>query len=172
MDENAFKEILTGRWIKREALMTYLLENANLADACIVWAVESTDAKGWRAAWLLYHYTKKRQAFLQPHIQAFLDAIPLKKEGHQRELLKLLEPLKLNDFQEGQLFDICMTIWEKISHSPSVRITAFRILLQIAKRYPELKTELLLFMGEDYTSTLSSGILQSFERLKKNAFKT
>lgn len=166
-EKEALEVMLTEGWTKQEVLIPYLQTHPHLLATCVEWATEATAPRGWRAAWVLFHYTKNQKQLLKPHIQDLLDAIPNKKNGQQRELLKLLEFMELDDLQEGQFFDHCMTIWEKINNSSSLRITAFRLLLQIAARYPELKEELVLFTGEDYSSTLSPGILQSFERLKK-----
>jgi hypothetical protein len=73
--------------------------------------------------------------------------------------------MDLKDDQEGYLFDECMNIWESVGKSPSVRITAFSILADIAKKYPELRHELEFLTQNQYTETLSPGIRLSFDRI-------
>jgi hypothetical protein len=86
---------------------------------------------------------------------------------HQREFLKILLRMELNNKQEGKLFDICMTIWEDINKSPSVRILAFSTLVSLTKKYPELISEIEFLTQSHYIETLSPGIRHSFERMKK-----
>ena len=66
---------------------------------------------GWRAAWILGHCTQRRDDQIIPYADELIAAIKDKKDGHQRELIKLLIKLDLNEDQEGRLFDICLTIW-------------------------------------------------------------
>ena len=57
--------------------------------------------------------------------------------GVQRELLKILLQMELNEEDEVFLFDVCVKVWEKINKKPSVRLTALKFMVEIAKKYPE-----------------------------------
>ena len=73
--------------------------------------------------------------------------------------------MHLTENQESLLFDVCLTIWEDIAKSPSVRGTAFKFLLKIVKKYPELSEEIGHLTQSHYTESLSPGIKHSFIRM-------
>lgn len=125
----------------------------------------------WRATWIISSAIKKNDKRLIKHIPDFIAAIDDKGDGHQRELLKVLSKMDVSDEEEGRLFDKCITIWEKIGKSPSVRVTAFKLLVSIAKNYPELKEEIVFLTHQDYIDTLSPGIKNSVLKLKKELKK-
>ena len=125
----------------------------------------------WRIAWKINHEMKMNDKRVSPYIDDIIKCIELKNDGHQRELLKILEKMNLNEKQEGLLFQQCVFIWERIDKIPSVRIKAFQILSKIAHDYPELKKELIHFSSDKYTDTLGRGIKKSFENIMNNAFK-
>lgn len=125
----------------------------------------------WRAAWLLFNCMEEGDSRLQKHVKEIIEVIEEKKEGHQRELLKILQKLHIDEDNEGQLFDICITIWEDIGKRPSVRFQALKIILKIAQKHPALINEISFLTQEHYLETLSPGIKrvcrQSLEKLLK-----
>ncbi|MFO7922173.1 MAG: hypothetical protein R6U58_00595, partial [Bacteroidales bacterium] len=66
---------------------------------------------------------------------------------------------------EGCLFDLCITIWEKIHYRPSVRWHAFNTIVGIAKRHPYLFNEINFLTEDHYLDTLSPGIKNSIDRM-------
>ena len=119
---------------------------------------------------------KKYDSQIQPYIQNILDILPDLEDGHQREFLKVLNQLELVEEHEGQLLDFSISVWEQLKKQPSVRHTAFRIMVkaavkllgvnptEAAKKYPELANEVLLLTQPQYINTLSPGV-------KKGVFK-
>lgn len=162
---------LFSKRFNKEKLIQKIQSSDEFVEEAIVIAMDKKQPEGWRAAWILRQSIEKNDLRLQPHISDFIKVIKDRPEGHQREILKLLELMEWDDEQEGRLFDICMTIWERINKKPAVRITAFKIMMQIALRYPELKGEMEVFMGEDYTESLSPGIKKSFEKMRLKLVK-
>lgn len=162
--QKSLDDILTGRLRKNE-LVTYLKKHPELFDETVRISLGDENPQSWRAAWLIGHYMKDNDPHLLPHIDAILSCIKGKEDGHQRELLKILNRMKLNEDQEGRLFDACLSIWEEVHKSPSVRGTAFQALLNIVKKYPELKSEIEHLTQSHYTETLSPGIKHSFYKI-------
>jgi len=93
--------------------------------------------------------------------------LPTKNEGHQRELLKILLQMDLTENQESFLFDVCMTIWEQVNSSPSIRHNAFRYIVKMAKKYPELSNEISVLTQNRYMETLSPGARKSVYKMVK-----
>ncbi len=75
--------------------------------------------------------------------------------------------MELNEEYEGFLFDVCMTVWEKINKRPSVRLTAFKSIVKIAKKYPDLSNEITLITQNEYMDSLSPGVKRSISRMIK-----
>ncbi len=90
-----------------------------------------------------------------------------KKDGHQRELLKILYRMELSEEQEGIVFDLCMNVWEQVGKAPSVRHNAFRMISRIASKYPGLSNEIAMITQEHYLETLSPGVRRSVMKMCK-----
>jgi len=163
-------QILNARF-RKEELTAFLERHPERLEQVIDTALTDEQPQAWRAAWLLNHSIKENDQRVKTHIKQILKVIKAKKDGHQRELLKILYKMELSEKQEGLLFDICMSIWESIHKSPSVRGTAFIYLIKIFQKYPELKNEIEHLTQSHYTATLSPGIKHSFNKIIEE-FKT
>jgi hypothetical protein len=139
-------------------------------DETISLAIGDKEPTAWRAAWALFHSTKKEDSRLIPFIDQILAVLPFKNDGHQRELIKLVMKVSLNEQQEGVLFDCCMSIWEKVGKSPSVRSLAFSFIYLTIQKYPELKSEIKFLVQEEYVSPLSPGVRKGVEKKIKRLF--
>lgn len=157
-------DILLGRLRKAE-LLAFLEKNPDLFEETIKVCLGDIEPQSWRAAWLVYHYMDDNDPQLHPYLDAILERLPAKGDGHQRELLKIIDRMKLDEEQESMLFDICFTIWEEIDKSPSPRGMAFLILLKMAQKYPELKNEISHLTQPHYMDTLSPGIKHSMNKI-------
>jgi len=161
-----FNQILTDT-LRKEEMVSFLKKNPNLFDETLIVSLGDKEPQSWRAAWLVKHYMSKNDPRVITNINSILKALPNKKDGHQRELLKILMDMKLSEKQEGILFDKCFTIWEDISKSSSVRGTAFSIIVDIVKKYPELRTEIEFLTQNHYVETLTPGIRNSIVKTIK-----
>jgi hypothetical protein len=158
------KEKLLSRFQKDE-IVALLNTDPDAFGQTVDLALQNLPLVSWRAAWVLFHTMEENDARLHPFLPELISAISGKPDGHQRELLRIIEKLDIPEEHEGPLFDICMTIWEQVGKIPSVRVFAFRIILRIAKKYPELKSEIAFITQQQYTETLSPGIKASVERM-------
>ncbi|GAB5410060.1 MAG: hypothetical protein BalsKO_24250 [Balneolaceae bacterium] len=115
----------------------------------------------WRAAWMIGGDIKKNDQRFNPYISKILRYLPEFEDGHQRELLKILLQISLTEEQESLLFDLSVNLWEQVRKKPSVRHFAFRGMMKVADKYPELKHEILVLAQPLYINPLSPGIRQS-----------
>lgn len=162
--QSALESILLER-IEKDKMVAYLKNNPESIGEAIHLSLDNKEPLSWRAAWILEHSISKNDARLTPFIDKIIEVLPSKKDGHQRELLKLLEKLKLGDDQEGVLYDVCISIWQKTGKSPSVRSFAFRFIHKMVLKYPELKSEVKHFTQDEYLKSLSPGIKKSMVKL-------
>ena len=119
------------------------------------------DKDSWIHAWQINHAKKTELNKLEGQIKKIISAIDGKKDGHQRELLKVLLKLNLTDDQLSLLWDICLRIWLDIQKQSSVRISAYKILVTTAKKYKPLSDELIRLTEDKHVSSLSNGIKNS-----------
>ena len=112
--------------------------------------------------------TTKNDSRIKPHIQKIIQVLPKLEDGHQRELLKILLKMDLEKSFEGLLFDLFVDLWEQVRKQPSVRSFAFKGMVKVAEKYPELKNEVLLLTQSHYINPLSPGIRKSILKSIKN----
>jgi len=163
---NTLNQILTDT-LRKEEMVSFLKKNPNLFDETLKVSLGDKEPESWRAAWLVKHYMTRNDSRVRKYINSILKALPNKKDGHQRELLKILIDMKLTEKQEGILFDNCFTIWEDISKSSSVRGTAFSIIVNTVKKYPELLVEIEFLTQNHYVEALTPGIRNSIVKTIK-----
>ncbi len=151
----------------KEDMVSFLNSHPEYFEEAIDLAISDEERLSWRSAWLLWSCIEKDDPKIRKHIDRIINAIPEKKDGHQRELVKILSVMKLNEEQEGRLFDICMNLWEGLGKSPSIRYTAINFIFGMTKKYPELKSELEFLLQDQYLESLSPGVKRSIEKMRR-----
>ena len=130
-------------------------------------AVNPSDKNAWRACWILRSSMNRNDERIQSISHQLLQILPEAKEGHQREILYLLDNIKVSEEDEGNLFNTCMNIWEKTKSQPSVRFHAFKMILKIMKKYPELASEIEFLTEPHFMDSLTHGARHSVNKLLK-----
>ena len=146
---------------RKEEMVTFLKSHSEFFNTVIELAIKDERLLSWRAAWLLCNCMENNDTRIQKYINKIIKVLPEKEDGHQRELIKILLQMKLSETQEGNLFNVCMNLWEVIHKSPSVRITAFKFIYGMTEKYPELKSEIEFLTQDHFLETLSPGIKHS-----------
>jgi hypothetical protein len=157
------EECLTHNY--KDGMVSFLTDHPECWEEAIELAVTNKQPYSWRAAWLLCSCLKKNDERIQPHIQSLIDGLKDKKDGHQREILKILIVMDLSEEQESSLLDFCIELWKDIQKTPSVRYTAFRFMYLIAAKYQELKNEISFYTDKKYLDSLSPGVRKSINKL-------
>ena len=151
---------------RKEGLLAYLDNNPDEFEQIINIAMSGDHEYGWKASWLISSYLRKTKDYLRvsKFVKNIIASINGKKDGHQRELLRIILQLRLDEKMEATLFDHCILIWKTPEKSPSVRITAFKAILNIVRKYPELSEEILFLTENHYLDSLSPGIKRSVQK--------
>ncbi len=163
--ETALEHTLTSFY--KDGMIAYMNAHPEDFEEAIKLAVSDKQPYSWRAAWLLWSCMEENDQRIQAYIKNIIDTITSKKDGHQRELLHILLQMEIDEEYEGFLFDVYVTIWEKINKTPSVRITAFKMIVKIAKKYPDLYNEIKFLTQNHYLETLSPGVKKSISKIIK-----
>lgn len=144
--------------LDKDFLIQLFQEQAEVHASAIQLSLTHQQPQAWRATWILKHCTSKNDTRIFPYIDKYIKIITNLKDGHQREILNILDKMTLDEEQEGRLFDICMSIWENITKAPAVRYLAFKHIHKTCTKYPELENELLFLCQDQYLESLSPGI--------------
>lgn len=161
---DSIETVLASRFSK-EKFLSFLASNPDKVEETFQLAFQSEAPVSWRAAWVLNHAMEKNDARIKAHESQIIEILSTKEDGHQRELLKLLEKIDIHEDLEGVLFDKCVSIWEAVEKSPSVRVVAFRVLANVAVKYPEMKNEIEFLVQDHYLDSLSPGIKRSLQKV-------
>ena len=121
----------------------------------------------WRAGNILYQFLKKNDVRIIPHLDQLIEKLQSSDKSVKRETLRILFKFSFTDEQEGRIFDYCTSLWLTIDLPPGARFYALKHLSLIAKKYPELKQEVLLLLDENYIEPLSPGVKHSVKKLIK-----
>jgi len=138
----------------KAGMMAYMAQHPGEVFPAIHLALTNKKPQARRAATLVWSCIGENDERVRPYLNDIIAALPSKSDDHQRELLKIVLPMLLNDEQEGRLFNFCVSLWEQIGKNPSVRFTAFRMMAKIARNHPELASEIKLFTQPEYLDTL------------------
>ncbi len=136
-------------------------------DDLVEMALSDDPEYAWRAAWLLWSCITENDPRIRGKLKEFVNALPEKSGSQKREFLILFSRMEIEPAWAGDLFVECVRIWTNPSLQASLRYNAFKLLVRITKEYPELKTELLLLVEEEYLYGLSENVRKSVFRMMR-----
>lgn len=144
--------------ISNEIFDQFLQNNPANFHKMIGVALKNYPDYSWRAAWLVARTLKTNDDRVKPYRLKMIRALKGKSSGHQRELMKILLDTKLTRYQEGCLFDICVSIWENHSLQSGTRYLAFQFISKIIKDYSLMVAEVSSIFSPESLLKLSPGI--------------
>ena len=156
---------ILDRTLEKDFVVQLFKEQMEVFEAGLELTLKKEDPLAWRATWIIKHSMQKNDARIFAYVDDFIDLLPNTNESQQRELLNILAKMKLNDEQEGKMFDLCMTLWENLNKPPAIRYVAFKFIYTVCEKYPDLNSELEFICQEQYLETLSPGIKKSIMKL-------
>jgi len=152
-------------------MISFLQSHPEHFEEAVQLAISDKQPFSWRAAFLLWGCMEENDTRINKHVGSIINSIKDKKDGHQRELLKILYRMDIKKKYEGQIFDICMNLWEQISKDPSVRMTALKFILKISKKHPELLKEMTFLTQDHYLASLSPGVKKSIQKMMQEVIE-
>lgn len=102
-----------------------------------------------RAAWVIFLVSEKHPHLALPHLNKLIKVLPnTKVDGVKRSALKILANniKRLSEDAFGELADIAFTWAEDPKQAIAVKAFSIDILVEVAKRYPETKSEILAIL--------------------------
>lgn len=165
MKETPLEQVLTS--FCKADMMQHLASYPHDFEEAIHLAISNKQPYSWRAAWLLWSCMEENDKRIRKYIPEIIDYLKSCIDGQQRELLKILYLMEIDEEYEGKLFDTCISIWEKINKQPSVRYNAFRMIVKITNKYPDLSNEIAFLTESHYLDTLSPGVRRGIFKMIK-----
>ena len=155
----------------KDQMISDMSANPAFFEEALHLAFSNKQPYAWRASWLLWSCMEPNDQRIRKYIPDIIRCIPVCRDNQQRELLKILYLMDMNEEHEGILYNHCVGIWEKLHKQPSARYNAFKMILKIAKKYPDLHQEIKFLTQEPYIDTLSQavrrGVLRMLKELKQ-----
>jgi len=165
--ETTLEHILINSY--KADIISYLENHPENFEEAIKLAISDKQPYSWRAAWLLWSSMDKDDHRVKKYIKEIINTITTKNDNQKRELLIILQKLEIDEEYEGILFDICVNIWGSVNKKPSVRYNAFKLIIRIAKKHPELYSEVIFFTQNQYMENLSDTVKKSiYKMINKN----
>lgn len=149
-------------------MISFMEDHPEYFDEAIELAIADKQPYSWRAAWLLWSCMEENDKRIKKYVKRIVETLDSKDGGHQRELLKILLQMELNEEYEGKLFNLCINVWEQIDKAPAVRVNAFKFIVKIAKKHPELDKEISFLAQDHYLEFLSPGARHSVTKMMKD----
>lgn len=162
----SLEHIITSHY--KADMITYMESYPEQFEEAITLALSDKQPYCWRAASILWSCMEENDRRIRKYLQEIIDCLPAKKQGHQRELLKILMRMELNEIQEGKLFNLCVELWEDTNNQPSVRYMAFQSMVKIAKKHPDLFREIDFLTENQYLNSLSPAVRKGIKKIIKN----
>jgi len=151
----------------KDEMISFMENHPEYFDEAVELALADKQPYSWRSAGLLWGCMEKNDKRIKKYVKRIVETLETKDDGHQRELLKILLQMELNEEHEGKLFNLCMNIWEQIDKAPAVRVNAFKFIVKIAKKHPELFQEITFLTQDHYLESLSPGAKHSVKKMMK-----
>jgi hypothetical protein len=167
--ETELEHILTNCY--KSDMISHMDAHPEDFEEAIKLAISNKQPYSWRAAWLLWSCMEENDKRIQGDIKSIIETLATKDDDHLRELLIILQHMELNEEYEGLLFNICVTVWEKINKKPSVRFNAFKMIIKIAQKHPDLYHEIVLLTQFQYMDSLSPTVKRSISKMIKELNK-
>jgi len=104
--ESVIENILLNSY--KNEMISFMYSHPEYFEKAIELAVADKQPYSWRAAYVLWSVIEKNDKRIQKHIKKIVIAVKDKSDGHQRELIKILLMMDLDEKYEGVLFDICI----------------------------------------------------------------
>ena len=161
--QSALEEKLTHSY--KAGMIAFLKAHSEHFDEAIKLAISDHQPYAWRAALLIWSCMDFDDRRIQKHIKDIVHSLKSKSDGHQRELLKVLLQMNLDEKCSGSLFDMCVNVWEQIDKAPSVRFTALKFMIKVAKSHPNLSKEIVLLTQDRYLEPLSPSAKKSISKM-------
>lgn len=157
---------LIESWENLPYLINEISKNAEFYRLLIDIAINNSNQKSWRAAYLADKINDNNPDLLQPFLNEIIEQVKIEKnDGKKRHFLKLISMKELPVEQQGFMLDYCMKTFISARETLAVRVHAMQILYNISEKEPDLKPEILAIIEHEMENHSSPGIISRGKKL-------
>ena len=137
-------ELIENRSKKNVLRIAHLANHEpKLIDAIFECVAEGKDKIDWRSAWVLDHLNQISKEAVRPYLSQMIVFLSTSNnDSLRRTYLKILGQNELPEENSGILMDLCFELLNNPQTAVAVRAWCMFILMEFAKKYPEIKSEL------------------------------
>jgi len=161
--ETDLERILTNSY--KAEMISHLKSHPEDFEEAIILAVSDKQPYSQKAAWLLWSCMEENDPRIQGYIKRIIETLKVTGDSQLRDLLIILEKMELDENIQGELFEICVDVWEKIGKKASLRYNAFKLIVKTANKYPELYNEVKYLTQDQYTDSFSKTAQKSIFKM-------
>lgn len=157
---------MLSAWENMELVTQEILNNFDLWDDVIKFALKSNHKISWRAAWLVDKINDKNPILVHIYIPAMIKQVKVEKQhGKRRHFLKIISLHEIPEEEAGMLVDFCLEKFVTEKEPIANRVHAMQILFNISEIEPDLKPEILEIIQNELEHQTSPGIRSRGKKL-------
>jgi len=125
-----------------------------------------------RAAWPVSYCVIAHPAFISKHWKELISKLkkPDQHDAVKRNSIRLMQDIDIPKKYHGAIMDICFSFLESPTEALAVKVFSMTVLGNLAKYYPEIKTELQLII-EDQLPYQTAGYKSRANKVLKQLAK-
>lgn len=103
-----------------------------------------------RAAWPISYCVIAHPRFINKHWKQLINNLkkPNLHDAVKRNSIRLMQNLEIPEKYQGEIMDICFTYLQSPAEATAVKVFSMAVLGNLAKKYPEIKSELKLMIED------------------------
>lgn len=161
MKELSEEELLAivRSWENLAFVVRHITDHPEHLDALMRLAFDDSDARNWRAAWMVDKIHEKYPELVIPYLPQMIDfVLTTRNAGKKRHLLKLISLNELPKDRMAELLNFSIETFTSPAEPIAVRAHAMQALYNIARKEPDLGPELIELIRQEMEYHGSAGI--------------
>ncbi|HYQ58245.1 MAG TPA: hypothetical protein VEP89_12970 [Draconibacterium sp.] len=159
-------------WENIEIITAAMLNDPKQFNTLMDLALNNTQQRSWRAAYLADKIHDEKPELLQPYLPSIIEKLKTEKnDSKRRHWLKLISMNKIEINFIGFLFDYCIKTFTSGNEPVAVRVHAMQILYNISEMEPDFKSEVLQLIEHEIEYHPTAGIRARGRKLATKLYK-
>jgi hypothetical protein len=146
-------------WENLTLVVRHLSDHPEHLDSLMKLAFDDSEARNWRAAWMVDKIHEKHPELVIPYLSQMIDfVLTTRNAGKKRHLLKLISLNELPKDRMAELLNFSIDTFTSSTEPIAVRAHAMQLLYNIAQKEPDLAPELIELIQQEMEYHGSAGI--------------
>jgi hypothetical protein len=170
------KELHDVKYFSLQQVKQFVQHNCNSPKAIkeLLKLIMSADPQiTMRASWTLQHLSFENPDRIYPHLSELIKFLRKTNQhtGAIRNVIRIFQELDLPEKYCSEIFDLCMSYSKNPAMPHAVRVFAIYTMVNICKKYPDLKYEVELIIRELKSYPQPPSFVACFKKVEKELKK-